>query len=36
VNLHGRNLRQRAELLISIAAPEFREQLERAVFTAAC
>lgn len=29
VNLHGRNLRQRAELLISIAAPEFREELSR-------
>ncbi|MBE0656494.1 MAG: acetyl-CoA hydrolase/transferase family protein [Bryobacteraceae bacterium] len=34
VNLHGRNLRQRAELLISIAAPEFREELERAAFAA--
>lgn len=29
VNLHGRNLRQRAELLISIAHPDFREGLER-------
>lgn len=32
VNLHGRNLRQRAELLISIAAPEFHEELSRAAF----
>jgi acetyl-CoA hydrolase len=29
VNLFGRNLRQRAELLISIAHPHFREELER-------
>lgn len=29
VNLHGKNLRQRAELLISIAHPEFRESLAR-------
>ena len=34
VNLHGRNLRQRAKLLISIAAPRFREDLERAAFAA--
>jgi 4-hydroxybutyrate CoA-transferase len=30
VNLFGRNLRQRAELLIGIAAPQFRAELERA------
>ena len=30
VNLHGRNLRQRAELLITIAHPAFRDDLERA------
>lgn len=30
VNLRGRNLPERAKLLISIAAPEFREELERA------
>lgn len=30
VNLHGLNLRQRAKALISIAAPEHREALERA------
>lgn len=30
VNLHGRTVRERARLLISIAAPQFREQLERA------
>ncbi|MCB9892257.1 MAG: 4-hydroxybutyrate CoA-transferase [Planctomycetes bacterium] len=30
VNLFGRNLRERAELLISIAGPEFREELEHA------
>lgn len=30
VDLFGRNLRERAELLISIAAPEFREELEAA------
>ena len=29
VNLHGRNLRQRAALLASIADPRFREELER-------
>ncbi len=28
VNLHGRTIRQRAELLISIAHPSFREELE--------
>ncbi|MCB1172218.1 MAG: acetyl-CoA hydrolase/transferase family protein [Leptospiraceae bacterium] len=27
VNLHGKNLRERAELLISIAHPDFRDQL---------
>jgi acyl-CoA hydrolase len=32
VNLHGKNLRQRAELLISIAHPDFRESLERESF----
>lgn len=32
VNLHGKNLRQRAELLISIAHPDFREGLERESF----
>jgi len=30
VNLFGRNLRERAELLIGIAAPQFRPELERA------
>lgn len=30
VNLRGRNLAERAKLLISIAAPEHREELERA------
>jgi acetyl-CoA hydrolase len=30
VNLFGRNLRQRAELLITIAHPAFRSDLERA------
>ncbi|MGO9239469.1 MAG: acetyl-CoA hydrolase/transferase family protein [Bryobacteraceae bacterium] len=30
VNLFGRNLRQRAELLISIAHPRFRDELQRA------
>jgi 4-hydroxybutyrate CoA-transferase len=30
VNLHGRTVCQRAELLISIAAPQFREDLQRA------
>ncbi|OQC34139.1 MAG: hypothetical protein BWX64_02820 [Acidobacteria bacterium ADurb.Bin051] len=29
-NLFGRNLRQRAEALIGIAAPQFRDELERA------
>ncbi|HEY3930521.1 MAG TPA: acetyl-CoA hydrolase/transferase C-terminal domain-containing protein [Candidatus Koribacter sp.] len=28
VNLHGKNVRQRAELLISIAHPKFRKELE--------
>ena len=32
VNLKGKNLRQRAELLISIAHPDFRESLERESF----
>lgn len=32
VNLYGKNLRQRAELLISIAHPSHREQLEKEVF----
>lgn len=31
VNLHGRNLRQRAEALVGIAHPDHREVLERAV-----
>jgi len=30
VNLHGRNLRQRAEALIGIAHPDFQSELERA------
>jgi acyl-CoA hydrolase len=30
VNLFGKNLRQRAEALIGIAEPRFREELERA------
>jgi acyl-CoA hydrolase len=30
VNLFGRNLRERVELLIGVAAPEFRDELERA------
>jgi 4-hydroxybutyrate CoA-transferase len=30
VNLHGQSVRQRAGLLISVAAPQFREQLQRA------
>ena len=30
VNLRGRNLAERAKLLISVAAPEFREELSRA------
>jgi acyl-CoA hydrolase len=29
VNLRGKNLAERAKLLISIAAPQFREELER-------
>ncbi len=29
VNLHGKSVRERAKLLISIAAPQFREGLER-------
>lgn len=33
VNLHGRNLRQRAALLASIAHPGFRDDLERAAAT---
>ncbi len=36
VNLHGRNLRQRAELLIPIAAPGFSETLERAAYATCC
>jgi acyl-CoA hydrolase len=28
--LHGKNIRQRAEALIGIAAPQFREELTRA------
>jgi acyl-CoA hydrolase len=30
VDLRGKNLIQRAKLMISIAAPEFREELDRA------
>ena len=30
VSLRGKNLAERAKLMISIAAPEFREELERA------
>ncbi len=30
VNLRGKNLAQRAKALISVAAPEFREELSRA------
>jgi acyl-CoA hydrolase len=30
VDLRGKNLPERAKLLISIAAPEFREELDRA------
>lgn len=33
VNLRGRNMIDRAKLLISIAAPEFREELDRAAYT---
>jgi acyl-CoA hydrolase len=29
VNLHGRSLRERAEMLISIAHPDFRAELRR-------
>jgi len=29
VNLHGKNLRQRAEALASIAHPDFREDINR-------
>ena len=29
VNLHGKNLRQRAEALASIAHPDFREDISR-------
>ena len=29
VNLHGKNMRERARLMISIAHPDFREGLER-------
>lgn len=32
VNLRGRNMIDRARLLISIAAPEFREELDRAAY----
>ncbi|MCH5345491.1 MAG: 4-hydroxybutyrate CoA-transferase [Muribaculaceae bacterium] len=32
VNLRGRNMIDRARMLISIAAPEFREELDRAAF----
>jgi len=32
VNLRGKNMIERARLLISIAAPEFREELERAAY----
>lgn len=32
VNLRGRNMIDRARLLISIAAPQFREELDRAAF----
>jgi acyl-CoA hydrolase len=31
VDLHGRNLKQRAEALISIAHPDFRAELSREV-----
>jgi acyl-CoA hydrolase len=30
VNLRGKSLAERAKLLISVAAPEFREELDRA------
>jgi 4-hydroxybutyrate CoA-transferase len=30
--LHGRNLAERAHALINIAAPQFREGLERAAY----
>jgi 4-hydroxybutyrate CoA-transferase len=29
VNLHGRSLRERGELLVSIAHPDFRAELRR-------
>lgn len=29
VNLRGKNLAERAKLMISVAAPQFREELER-------
>jgi len=32
VNLFGKTLKERAKLLISIAHPKFREELERAAF----
>lgn len=32
VNLRGKNLVERARLLISVAAPQFREELDRAAF----
>ena len=32
VNLKGKNLPQRAKLMISLAAPEFREELEKAAY----
>jgi acyl-CoA hydrolase len=31
VNLHGKTLRERAEMLISIAHPDYRAELRRAV-----
>ncbi|MBZ0099022.1 MAG: 4-hydroxybutyrate CoA-transferase, partial [Taibaiella sp.] len=33
VNLYGKNLEQRAKLLISIAHPDHREELERAMYS---
>ena len=32
VNLYGKNLKQRSEALISIAHPDFRQELEKAAF----